>query len=124
MINETNLTKLAFVLAANGGGSGSGSSSGGGGVMVISSTYDEQTSIITLGKTWQEIYDALREGVLCITQDDVLDGISLASVGLITSAGITPDGHYYVFAIYNGAAGISSTEYHADVADGYPSAED
>lgn len=56
MINETNLTKLAFVLAANGGGSGSGSSSGGG-VMVIG------VDGTVLDKTWQEIYDCVSDGV-------------------------------------------------------------
>lgn len=93
-----------------------------GGVVTIGVSHIEDN--FTLDKTWQEIYDTLREGVLCITQDDGLDGTSVASIGLITSAGITPDGHYYVYAIYSGAAGITSMEYTADAPDGYPSAED
>lgn len=61
MINETNLTKLAFVLAANGGGSGSGSSSGGG---VLSIRIDGTVDPPRLDKTWQEIYDCVSGGAL------------------------------------------------------------
>lgn len=61
MINETNLTKLAFVLAANGGGSGSGSSSGGG-VMVIG--LDGTANPPRLNKTWREIWDCVSGGAL------------------------------------------------------------
>lgn len=79
MINETNLTKLAFVLAANGGGSGSGSgSSSGGGVMVIG--LDGTANPPRLNKTWQEIWDCVSGGALPVL---MMVGNSLAEIAYI-----------------------------------------
>jgi hypothetical protein len=46
---------------------------GGSSTLVVTSTYDESTQIVTLDKTWQEIYDALPNVMILHKEDDVAD---------------------------------------------------
>lgn len=96
-----------------------------GGVMVVSSTYDNQTEKMVMGKTWQEIHDALREGVLCIVQGDVDEtSVNEAFVGLACSVNANIDG-YNVYVIFVGnKSGVNIITYTTDATDGYPSVED
>ena len=84
-------------------------------MMVISVTLDEQTETETLGKTWQEIYDAMAHGKLCVRKLDtgnINDGIYNHIVSAIYFSDI--EGTYKVE--------IGKSAYSATSADGYPSA--
>ena len=94
-----------------------------GGLMVISSTYDEQTELITLGKTWQEIFDALKAGVLCIVQSWDVGSSNSAYVGLACSA-VGAINQYIVNVIVSGGSTtVTALVYTTNTADGYPSME-
>ena len=73
----------------------------GGGILVVGATYDEQTDVTTLDKTWQEIYDA---PVAFIESDDSL-GKSLILVETV----YVESGEYKV------------NDYTAESANDYPS---
>jgi len=84
-----------------------------GGVMVISNTYDKQADLITLDKTWQEIYDAMARGKLCVrtvNTGNIGDGICNHIVSNIYF--IDSEGKYKV--------DIGESTYSATSADGYP----
>lgn len=77
-----------------------------GGVMVINDVNG------TLDKTWQEIYDAMSAGKLCIVRNDMWASNSVIAVVPVMSVAIA-DGDY----------GVSITVdnwYHASSATGYP----
>ena len=46
-----------------------GGGGGGGGVIVVTATYDDETGVTTLDKTWQEIYDGIYNGVVVMVFD-------------------------------------------------------
>ena len=86
-----------------------------GGVMVFSETHDEQADLNTLDKTWQEIYDAMAQGKLCVrkldTTGNINGGIYNHIVSAIYFSGI--EGKYKVE--------IGQFTFSATSADGYPS---
>lgn len=62
-----------------------------------------------LDKTWQQIFDAMNAGRLCVIKDG---NETVVVLNLVTSAGVSDEG-YKIFAIGNVA-------YAASSADGYP----
>lgn len=94
--------------SSSGGGSG-------GGVMIVHESYDSQTNTLTntfvLDKTWQEIYDAMANGIVEI------QGENPPSIAMILNAAYdTKAGSYDVYLAEIGWYTTSS-------ADGYPSRE-
>lgn len=63
-----------------------------------------------LNKTWQQIFDAMNAGRLCVIKDGDETGVGL---NLVTGAGVSEDKSYTIFAIGN-------VTYAASSADGYP----
>lgn len=91
------------------GGSGGGSS--GGGVLVVNA--DAATG--TLGKTWQEIHDALAQGILCVTvhaEDDYVEQDQIVAVSVSA-------GYYSVFALAAHGTPVV-LKWAAASTDGYP----
>ena len=60
----TAIYAIADAIESGGGGSGSGSGSGSGGIMriIATSSTENDLPVITLDKTWQEIYDFVSGG--------------------------------------------------------------
>ena len=83
------------------------SASGGGGSFVITATTEDD--VITLDKTWQEIYDALADGKYCVIVESEENYATQTFVPTALDGG----GSYMIFA--------SEDIYTASSASGYPS---
>ena len=86
---------------------------GGGGILVLTSIQDPLTELVTLDKTWQEIWDALHNGAIyAVTISDVVDGEDLIySVSYLTEIHVM-DGYYLV--------SFGGTDYVAAGPNDYP----
>ena len=93
-----------------------------GGVMAVTLTYDEDTGMVTMGKTWQEIFNAISTGVLCITYNEPTEN-DQAPAGIITFAQVM-NNEYSVRVL--SASGVQTyvATYSTTSADGYPFVED
>lgn len=87
-----------------------------GGVLVVHATFDSELQTTTLDKTWQEIYDAMRNGIVI--------GISEPSQGLAPGDAFLD---VYLFGHCSAQSGTYAVqdskefEYTTDSPDGYPS---
>jgi hypothetical protein len=79
----------------------------GGGVLVVDTTFDEQTEVTTLGKTWQEIYDA----PVAFLKDESNTGKNLVFVEAVYTFG----GAYKIDA--------GTLTYSAESANDYPASQ-
>ena len=85
---------------------------GGGTPLIVNAVYDESTSIATLDKTWQEIYDAFPNvAVYSVESGYRKDAISSVFVGSS------------VFVVLVGG-GDDAIRFTTDTANGYPSYRD
>lgn len=95
---------------------------GGGGVFVVESEVDMQTGSVTLGKTWQEIYDAMASGkfvtALVTVENEYAN--SVAYTPLLGAVSTPSSGTYYITAIGNDGTGLSTIIFIAASADSYP----
>ena len=94
-----------------------------GGVMAVSLAYDEEMEMTVADKTWQEIYDAMNNDVLCIVRDMEVEE-NQSNTGLITYVDVT-QGEYRIHVLFSNSVGPSSVAvYTTTSADGYPSVLD
>lgn len=98
---------------AKSGGGGGGTS--GGGVLVVNVT--DNAGTMTCDKTWQEIHDALAQGIPCVT---VYTDRNAVEQGQIVYASGIP-GNYYVSVLSAQGTTPVVAKWTATSADGYPS---
>lgn len=94
----------------------------GSGTLAIVERTDETTDVATLNKTWQEIYDAMSNGVACnifiIEPDEQHAHRSFVVDVFFNDA----DSNYQVYAMNYGGGFTTQQTYTADTASGYPTA--
>lgn len=91
----------------------------GGGALIVGSEYDDNESKYTLNKTWQEIYNAVSQGIVAvIVYETPIDGYAQA-LPVLGAYQLAPT-QYGVSVSLGDAMG----EYTADQASGYPSMAD
>lgn len=81
--------------------------------LVATGSYDEDTGMVTLDKTWKEIHDAITEGMTCVTVQIMSENSTAQS--RVSSA--TYDGEFYVVST------DAQETYATSSADGYPGYE-
>ena len=115
---NTNRMVLSDMLDEFSSGSGGG---GGGSALLITATYDSDTEMITLNKTFAEISTALAAGQLCLVHN--LESVGSIYVGYYIVANVLTGGYG------DGTVGILSNDsgnpryvnFDADAPDVYPS---
>lgn len=97
--------------------SSSGGGGGGSSALLVGGTYDSETLVCTLDKTWKEIHDAIAAGrVVVVNIEDVIPDFVDASCGLWVVNGAYYNGDFYVFINEGGYSWGTDSE------DGYPNA--
>ena len=93
-----------------------GGSSGGGSLKVTQTTTNPEpdTTVSTLDKTWQEIYDALNDGLYVVLVKPEPEIPVVVAYPIYTAAVENSGGD--VFTVY-----VSETRYATNSANGYPS---
>lgn len=86
--------------------------SGSGSVFNVNSSFDEQRGVYALDKTWQEIYDASKNGALVVVTNTIEETGSMSNVKEIvhtTSYGANSNPKYRVctFYLYGGTQGAT-----------------
>lgn len=82
-----------------------------GGLMFVGMTRDEQNNRNVLDKTWQEIYDVMAQGKLCIIRVDYGDPIGGITNRIVTDVNVINE-EYRVVVNYD--------NYSTTSANGYP----
>lgn len=105
---------IALIKAFGGGGGGSS----GGGVLVVHETVSGTTH--TLDKTWQEIHDALAQGIPCVTVYTNRNNVEQGQIVFVSGI----PGNYYVSVLSAQATTPVVVKLTATSADGYPARSD
>ena len=96
----------------------------GGGVLIVNSNYNESTETAILDKTWQEIYDAVKQKTQVIIEETGIDEADSVQISLypVTSINRNPSGYSVTTMTYNVMENVyMQIKYSSTTADGYPS---
>lgn len=101
------------IVDAIGSGGGGGT---GGGVLVIAATFNDETQVVILDKTWKEIYTAIKAGIVCVIRHMYDDQeFPYANEAFITSASYDPSTREFIVTTFD------SADYYTSSENGYPS---
>lgn len=109
------------VLTVVNGAWGKAAPSGGGGVLAISATYDSDTEMMTLDKTFGEISAAFVAGQMYFVHVPETAGTIFAGYYAVTSLWIYSDDSGTVSMLYNDNGTPLYINFDANAADEYPS---